>query len=149
MSKISTAYDYLVTKMGTVFPSHVRMSNPYDLSSNVSRIMEQAWGIAVGPATTQRELCPHFSTDRTFRMILSRKFIALENDPVSKSTAEKLLLEDHYALLNAFEADITLGANIIKFIYQADNGIEFVFSEKDPYLFISSDFNMEYIETVT
>lgn len=150
MSTISTAYDTLVTDLETLFPSHKRMSNPYAVDQNASRILEQAWGLAVGSAiNTNLELQCSYSVQRTLRITLARKYFAIENDPAQKATTEKLLLEDHNTLVNYFTADATLAANVMRVDYVSDGGIEFVFADKDQYLYISTDFSMDYKEPIT
>lgn len=149
MTTISTAHDYIHTKLATVFSSHKRVANPYKIDENPSRILEQSYGVAMGSAiNTNLEMQCRFSVQRNIRITLTRKFFSLENDPAQKATTVKTLLEDHYSLVNAFEGDTTLGDSVIRFSYVSDGGVEFVFDDKDQYLFIATDFTLDYIEQI-
>ena len=149
MSTISTAYDKIVTEMTTLYPSHRRLTNPYQVEQNVEKFLEQGWGISVQAGlNTERQLSCRLSVQRTVNLILSRKFFARELNVESKADTEKLILEDHFSLLENFEKDHTLDGTVTNFKYVSDSGIEFVFAEKNQYLVLTSVYEMEYFETI-
>lgn len=150
MSNISTAFDAIKTKMGTLFPSHIQLSNPYDIEENTTASLELGWGVALGPGTnSNRNLSCNMSIQRTITMTLTRRRYANELDTESKESAEKSLLEDHYTLIKAMEKEGTLNSTvsgIARFFYASDNGIEVIVAESDSYIKLSTVFELEYFE---
>lgn len=149
-SNISTAFDAIKTKMGTLFPSHIQLSNPYDIEENTIAALELGWGVALGPGTnSNRNLSCNMSIQRTITITITRRRYANELDTESKESAEKSLLEDHYTLIKALEKENTLNSTtsgIARFVYLSDAGIEVVDTTSDSYIKISTEFELEYFE---
>ena len=45
MSNISTAYDELISKIQTLFPTKIRIYNPYELTDNPILTLKDSWGV--------------------------------------------------------------------------------------------------------
>lgn len=93
---LSTVYDGIVTRMGALFPNHARLGDPYDIDENPDLLLKQGWALAIGPSAenTQRYATCIGSLGVNIVITFTRQFFARELDPSTKSTTEKLLLED-------------------------------------------------------
>lgn len=151
MSKISDAYDAIVLQVQNLLPSHVRLSNPYAINENTESALRQGWGIALLSGTnTERNIGCKLSVSRQFSVVLTRKMYANELNVEGKASTEKQLFEDQFTLIQAFESDPTLGlTDIAALKWESDNGLEFVFGEKDNFLQLNSTFTVEYFEQLT
>lgn len=148
MSTISTAYDNIITQISTSLPNHVRLSNPYNIEENPDPIMVQSFGLAVSGATNLDDLAScQMHVNRIMIVVITRKMTSLNDDPVAKATAQKLILEDHFILLDAFERNATLSSIVIDFKFLSDNGLEFVRGDNDTFMMVQMSYNLNYIET--
>lgn len=150
MSNISTIYDGLVTRLAALFPNHHRLGNPYDLEVNPDLTLTQGWGLAVGGgANTERYVGCQASVERTFTVIITRRYIARENDADTKATTEKLLLEDLKTLVNDAESNYSIDSSTAIIKYVSDSGIEPVRESQENYLHLSVVLTAEYFETIS
>lgn len=150
MSAITTIFDLLVTRIGTVLPNHTRLTNPYDLTQNNERFLKQGWALGFGPAVnTKRLLSCQFSTQRDFVLSITRQYYAREFDITSKATTEKAILEDLYTLRLDLEKNSTLNDGVYIVTYEGDNGIQSVFSGKDVWLYTQIRLTVDYFENFT
>lgn len=94
MSRYNTVYDFLISEMGTLFPSKTRIPNPYVYTDNSISFMRDSWGIrAGGHIQTGGEL--HNLTQR-YDFILSfvREVIRLDHSTGDFVAVEKALEND-------------------------------------------------------
>lgn len=151
MSIISNAYDALLTRLDTLYPSLSgwnRLPNPYKPEENTELFLRQGYGVAMGPGqNTNRQVNCKFSVSRDMVVILTRKYDALENDAVGKAVTEKQLFEDQYALINDLEQDISINGQTMYTRYISDGGIEYVRGDTDRFLILRTVFSLEYMET--
>lgn len=149
MSNISTVYDAMITRIAAKLTTHLRLPNPYKPNENSELFLKQGYGVALGPAlNTNRLVACKLSIERQFFVSISRKYFALESSATNKASTEKQLLEDQLLLIQDFESDPTLNGSAFKTVYVSDNGIEYVFGEKDQFLIINSVFSIEYLEAL-
>ena len=154
MSQITVAYDAFLarieTVLGTVAGGYFRLPNVYKPEENSERFLDLGYGVALlSGQNTNRNVNCKFSVERTFQVVLTRKFYALEADPTGKADAEKALFEDQYKLINDFEQDISINGAAMYTRYVSDGGIEYVSGEKDNYLMLRTEFAVEYLESFT
>jgi len=151
MSNVSTVYDALVTRIGTVLSSHRRLTNPYSIEQNMEQILKKGWGIAWGSGeNTKRFLSDINSIKRLFPVIICREYKARELDITTKASTEKLLFEDQKLLITDFknQNQLTVVQGINHVTFSSDEGIQKVaFEGKDQFLFLTSIFEVEYFET--
>jgi hypothetical protein len=151
MSIISTAYDAMIARLGTLYPSGsgwVRLPNPYKPEENNELYLKQGYGIALGSGeNTNRVVNCKFSINRTMTIVITRKFYAREDDASAKATTEKQLFEDQYELINDLEQDFTVNDSTMYTRYISDGGIEYISGEKDNFLMLRTEFSVEYLET--
>jgi hypothetical protein len=151
MSTISSAYNALLSTLGSLYSTHYRLANPYKLDGNADVFLAKGYGIAMGAGENTQRLISggYLSIRRTFDVTLTRLFSALDEDGSSKATTEKQLFEDQLALINYFEEDPTMGQTVTNVKFVSDNGIETVFGEREQYLAVTSSFSVEYLEPIT
>jgi hypothetical protein len=150
MSKISSVYDSIVSKVETLFPAKTRLHNPYEFSDNPEIIMKDCWGLKVSQATREEiEYC-NLSIARDFSFVLIRQFASVGSKDDAFDSVSKFLLEDQQSFLNTFFSPTELGvANIIdKIEFDTIGGIDFVQTEQKKYLFCEIAFKITISEPV-
>lgn len=157
MSAISLAYDALNTLIGTTLPAAsgwAELINPYVPESNDELTYEKAWGLAFGAGNnSNRVIGCEMSIQRSFTVTLCRKTFAgvLNRGPeqlIARKTAEKALFEDLKLIVNELEKNVTVNNStpIIKTVYVADSGLEFIRDDSHNLLMIRAEFQTEYFE---
>lgn len=149
MSTISTAFDKIITKVSTELSSHARLTQPNKIEQNPERILALGYGVAFGGATeADLQLGCDYVLNRNINILISRKYFAHEFDIESKQVTEKALFEDEKLILDAFASDNNLDGTVVDFKFISDDGLEFVFTEKDQFMFISMNYELTYLEPV-
>lgn len=155
MSKISECYEELRTLVGTVFPNHVELVNPYQIELNDDITFEKAYGIAFAEGfNTNREIGCSLTIQRNFIFTLTRKIFA---GPMRTAEAlserrekEKQLFEDQFDIIKKFEQDTFVNnyVNIALVRYESDSGIEFIRAGQFDLVMLRSIFVLEYFQEV-
>lgn len=150
MSKITTIYDALVTRLSAIYTSHFRLPNAYQVEQNPESWLLKGYALQVSPATNLNlKLSCQMSIARQFTVVLTREFKALDLDVTHKSTTEKDLLEDQYLLVKDFEKTVTVNDPAVAgCIFQGDSGILSVFPDKNNFLKLESIFTIRYFENL-
>ena len=92
------------TIMSTEFSGHTELDNPYELERNSDLEMKKGYGVAIGSAfNNTKEICSNATERRTFVISFARRISATRMDSVTRIATEKLLMEDHFALMKYFE----------------------------------------------
>jgi hypothetical protein len=150
MSEVSTVYDALITRIEAVLTGHYRLSNPYKLEENPSTFLRIGYGLGIGSATnTGRPMSGCISIQRTFQVSITRRYAALETNASAKATTEKQILEDMFLLIKDFHENTSLtnGNRVVKF--DSDNGINYVETESDRFMYTTGLISIEYFENLT
>lgn len=150
MSKVSSIYDAIVTRVGTVLPNHRRLPNPYQIESNTEPSLKQGWGIQIGPGNNPELLvsCQR-SIDRDFVIVITRKFYGSDLNILDKASTEKDLMEDSILVINDFEKHPLIQDYAAKAIWSSDQGIQFVFVPDKPFFKIEMTMTVTYFENNT
>lgn len=147
MSIVSDAYDELVARLTTLFPTaqgYQRLSNAYDVEQNPVTILDQAWGLAAGPlANSNRNLCGVVSTIRTWTVVLTRALDATDSDDTLRDTNTKLILEDARTVVNSFEREVRLDDLNLNCRFISDGGIETISPDDGSILVMRLIFEVE------
>lgn len=147
MSKISSIYDTLVSRLTAILPTHNRLSNAYLPEQNPEPTLRQAWGLQYNSGeNTNRHVNCQLSIEDGFVVVLTRKYYALELNAAGKSNTEKDLLEDRFLVIKDFEKDPSLLENAAKAVYVDNGGIQFVFNQDKPFYKLELRFSIEYFE---
>lgn len=149
MSIYSTLYDNMITRIEAVLPTHQRLHNSYALEQNNAQFLKLGYGLAINEGiNSNRNVGCRLSIKQTLNVSITRKLYAREFDAVSKATTDKDLLEDALLIIKDFEINTTLNnsSSVIKFIQHS--GINNIFVEKDNYLSIQLNFELELFDTL-
>jgi len=148
MSNITTIYDLFVTRLGVIYPSHSKLTNPHKIEENNDMLLKLGYGLRMGPGlNTKRHLACKASIEREITIVFTRKHFALEQTLTPKQTVEKALLEDQFLLIKDVETYPDLENTVIaKIEYVSDRGIEFIYGDKDNFIQLETVFNFEYFE---
>jgi hypothetical protein len=150
MTKITTVYDAIILKLGTVFSSKQRLFNPYRLLENPELVRKDSWGLRVDSAErVDLEYC-NLSIQRTFTFILMRQFVTLAGKEDGFDAVSKSLLEDQQSFLNSFYAtdQIGQGSNIESIDFTSISGIQMLEDEEKKYLYNEIEFTVTLNESV-
>lgn len=152
MSEVSTVYDALITRIEAVLTGHYRLSNAYKIEENPSTFLRIGYAVGIGAATnslrpTASNGC--ISIERTFPVTITRRYAALETNAAAKATTEKQILEDVLLLVKDFQSNTSLtnGNRVVKFV--SDNGINYVETDTDKFMYTTADISIEYFENLT
>lgn len=149
-TKITTIYDRLVTTLGLAFPSHLKLSNPYNVQQNDFKLLNKGYGFYMSSGlNTNRMLACEMSIQRDVTIVQTIVHRGTDRDLAIRQAAEKSLLEDHFLLVKTLELDADLNSNCARFIYVSDTGISFLSDEQRNFLTISSIYTFEYFERLT
>ena len=148
---ITTLYDGMVTILGATFtaPTYKKLVNPYVPELNNDTLsLARGYGFFIGAkAARQDKLGRHegFNADiEVIQTIINR---GTDRDVTIRETAEKLLLEDQYTLIDYFRLNTAPIAKVWDISYVSDNGLEFVFTEKQNYVMIRTTLRAIFSES--
>lgn len=147
-TRISTAYDAMITRIEAVLTTHARLMNPYEVARNPEQFLAKGYGLAIGPASGNRNVLSKIWVARQFNLVLTRRFSVIQGDTAAKATVEKLLMEDQMSVIQDFEANSTLNDQVTTISYTADSGIRSVFPDKDQFLVLETNFQASYLEAL-
>jgi len=145
---ITDAYDGLVTLVSGALPNHKKIANPYSLTDNMTPILEQGYGIRIGPSKNPRRFVGGYrSTSRTFFVVITRELAANADDTTQCRASELAILEDAQAVMKAAEVNPTLSNKVTLSQWDQDSGIGYVQEEKYKFLTLEIGCTVEYTET--
>lgn len=149
MSAISTIFDTISTFLGSTFPGHKILVNPWSLEMNDNLSLNQGIGFYLGAGfNTKRIVGCQKSISRELVVKICRVQKGTDRDYSIRNETEKLLLEDQSTLVSLLENDPTVSDLVSKIEWDSDNGIEFVYPDRISYLFIEMRFTIEYLENI-
>lgn len=124
MTVIADIYTECVDVIETALPTHVRIPDPYNITTNTFLHMRNSYGIGVGPGTdTERYVGCLVTWARTYNIILVQQITTTQNNIDAREIIEKSLLDSHDALRKAFYLNSNLGGLAIKSTVLSDGGI--------------------------
>jgi hypothetical protein len=149
-TKITTIYDQLITVLGTTFPNHYKITDPYTVENNDFKLLNKGYGFFInGGQNTNRMIACELSISRSITFINTLVQRGTDRDLTIRQAAEKTILEDQYLLIKAVEMDSTLLQSCCKMVYIGDSGIKFLNDEHRNFLTIETQFSFEYFERLT
>lgn len=150
MSKVSTVYDGILTKLGTIFPTLTRFPNPYDILDNPYQFMTAGYSLRYdGQNRLPYEICNRRES-QNFTVILTRELLRIETRSDSFDAPTKAILEDAKTFRDAFYARDMIGlADVIKLDVTSISALESVSGDKYNLLKMECAFVIDYFEPVT
>lgn len=150
MSRVSDLYEKMITKIEATLTSYTRMPNPYEPSENPSLFMRQGFAVGFGPAlNTERMVCDKVTIQRTMNVLLVIQVLSTEMNSSGRAAFEKTIMDDAFSLIKAFENDVDLTGSTTTIKFEGDSGIQYVEGDSEKYLFLETNFNVEYFENLT
>jgi hypothetical protein len=150
MTKATDIFDALVTKVSTTLPTYTQLPESYVIEENPEQFMNKGFAVAFQSETNDEYHATNLlNLDREFSVILVNKIAATINNRTLKSTLEKALVDDGYALVKACYNDLTLGQVATVVSYVGSTGIEYVTAANGTERFISVilTFSVKYQDT--
>lgn len=150
MSKITTVYSAIVTKLGEVYTGRNRLINPYELTDNAEIMTRNAWGLKVLSASRQEQDFCDLSIERTFSFILVRQFPSVSSKANDFDAISISLLEDQHLFLDEFWNPAMIGQieNISKIDFSSISGINFLISDEKKFLYTEIEFTVTINESI-
>ncbi len=152
-TEVSSVYDALVTRITTLLPSasgYRRLEDPYEISKNSDTTLQQGWGVLIGPGTEgPGELGNKLAVSRDFAVLVSRSLKSLAQNPTTKATAEKLLMEDMVTVAGDIHKKFTLESSQRVANYTGDSGIQYVSVSQKNFIWIRIDFMIRTWTTIS
>lgn len=151
MSNVSTIHSAIKSRLSTIFPNKTVIPNPFELDQNNDNLLKDGYGIFYGAASLPEfDLGIHIQGYlREFNIVLAKKVYRLEVDSQPFETVQLALLEDQNTMVNSLANVRSIDPNVVRLEYVSDSGVEFIFSEKNNYLAITTNFDVSYKELKT
>ena len=147
MTIATDSYLRFIEVIRETFPANERfeLTNPYVLDANAEALTKTGWGVAALPINNLRRLAScAYSLSREIEVSLTNLVVSTDRDNSARQAIEAKLFEDQLKLIKAIDEDGTLNDLLAKNDFLGDNGIEFVFNEKNNYVALVSTWNIEY-----
>lgn len=150
VSKVSVIYSAIIDKMEALYPTKIRLHNPYELTENPEIVCKNSWGISVEDASREDVEYCNLSIVRTFKATFLRQFITLASKEDGFDAVTALLLEDQQTFLNAFYSPDEIGQQgiIERIDFTSISGINQLVSGEKKYLFSEVTFNILISEAI-
>jgi len=151
MSAISDLYSGMVSILAATFaaPTYKKLVNPYVPELNNDTLsLARGYGFLIGPKSARADkLGRHEGFEAQIEVIQTIINRGTDRDITIRETAEKALLEDQYTLIDYFRINTAPIAKVWDISYVSDNGLEFVFTEKQNYVMIRTTLRAIFSES--
>lgn len=147
---ISDLYDGISSILTATFaaPTYKEMVNPYVPELNDALILARGYGFIIGEKSARNDkLGRHEGFDARIEVVQTIVNRGTDRDITIRKTAEKNLLEDQYNLIDYFRLNTAPIAKVWDISYVSDNGLEFVFTDKQNYVMIKTVLRAIYSES--
>lgn len=143
MSNISTVYDAILTRLGSLFPTKTRMPNAYSEIDNAEHLFRDAYGLRYDGDSLAIQEFNAISSDHNFTVIFYREAVRVENEFATLDVVVKNLLEDASITKKDFYEVDGIGTTAAKKITPSStSGITQVYSDKNNFFKIEIPFTI-------
>lgn len=148
MSAISTIYTKIKTILTDVYKPKkaLQLKNPYEIEENNDLELKRGYGFYIGAGLDNGTMTSEIGMSRELIVTLTLETGAAQHTNIIRESAEKTLLEEQVELIKLIHTHPDI-AECGAAVYQNDNGIEFIFGEKDNFIMIQTRFLITYYET--
>ena len=147
MSKISTAYDAILSTLTTLFPNKTKIPLAYELENNQEMFLRNGYGVvylAESPLTGELN---SIINAHNIGVVFVREVLRLDSDANEIDLVTKELLEDVFTLRDELFSKPTLESSAIDIIdLSTTNGIEFVVVGKNNFASLLTTFDVRVRE---
>lgn len=147
-TKITAIKEALALLVTNALGGHAykRIPNPYVIEANSQIILEDGFGVGVGPGEkAEIDLC-NIGYVRFFTITFIRRVAATEHDTLSRESIESGMLEDMHTIVKAVESDQTISGNAVRSDYVSDSGINFLVGNDFRYYSLAMTLQITYLE---
>lgn len=147
MSLITTVFDNINSRLSSIYasPTYKKLVNPYILELNDTLSLNRGYAFYIGTGLNTKKLVGDVVTfEREVIIINTIVNRGTDRDVTIRETAEKTLLEDQFLAIESFHQTILSDSWDLN--WESDNGVEFVFTEKQNFLSIRSNYRLRYSE---
>ena len=150
MSKISTAYNEIISKIDCLYLDKTRLHNPYQIIENPEITRKNAWGLKVETADREETEYCNLSLIRNFTIVFVRQFISLAGKEDGFDSISALILEDQQTFCSAFFSANGIADNSVidRIGIDSISGINEVIGDEKKYLFGEVTFNILISEQI-
>lgn len=98
MSKISTAYDDIISELDTLFPNKTRLFNSYSITDNPVHIVRDGYGLRYLGANLSgdSEYCKSFNDEHLFEVVFTYEYVRTEQQLTPFDDGNKDLMESAF-----------------------------------------------------
>jgi hypothetical protein len=151
VSNISTVIDALRTQIAIIsgFPGKTEIPNAYSLKDNPETMLENGWGIRIGPASPSTiDEYSKYSESRVFTVVLTKLIFRTEEDIAAFSTAAKALLEDALLIKKLLDGPLQFNTQnyVVMVDFERDSGLSFIKDDKFSLLYNEMSFTVDISE---
>lgn len=142
MSNISTAYDELISKIQTLFPTKIRIYNPYELTDNPNLTLKDSWGVKLLTGEQVNQDYCDITIARGFSLVLTR-VLPTTNKAEDFDNAAKAIVEDQQSFIQEIykNGSFTVG-NLYEGSITNISGLEFIQEDEKKFLFCEVQFTI-------
>ena len=151
LSKIGTVYSAIIDQIETLYPTKVRLHNPYELTDNPEIVCKDSWGLRVEDAAREDQEFCNLSITRTFTIVFLRQFVSLASKEDGFDATSINLLEDQQTFLESFYSpdEINQQSNIDKIDFSSITGVREMINNEKKYLFSEVTFTITISELIS
>ena len=150
MSKVTTIYDAINTRLAALFPNKQQLFNPYIIEDNPYFVLIDGYGVAVSGSEAPNLQFNTVSQNRAFDITLSTEVVKTDENVTITDTQTKGLLEDLNSMLldfcNPDQLGIELSIDGIEI--GSCSRVEFLEGESEKILYITQTINIIWQENI-
>jgi hypothetical protein len=148
MSKASDIHQHYLDRLAAVLPSgYSRLSNPYKAEENADILLKQGYGVTIGKATNVAQTSkPKVLIRREFGIVLTRQYIARDDDGATKAEMEKQLIEDAALIQADLHEKFSQAGLFVLSKWLGDSGVQYVATSTERFLKTEIEFQVDYFE---
>lgn len=144
---IADVYQRLIEVVAETFTDKVELTNPYILDDNPDIMLKNGFGVAILPTTNlNRATSCLYSIGRDVEITFTRQIFGTNRDHKERQAIEKELMQDQLNLIKAIDNDGQLNDLLANSEFFGDNGIEFIFNDRNNFIALTNNFTIEYHE---
>lgn len=141
----------LIAVMTANLSGYNRIANPYQVENNPEILLKKAYGIGFGPAVnTQRTgSCDILWKEREIQLPFINQITTTDSNRDGFESLEDAIFADQLLLIKALELDPQLSEIVVHCTWTADDGLEYLETDRNKYFLLNNILTVEYTETLT
>ena len=144
---IADVYTRLIEVVQATFSDKVELTNPYVIEDNEDIFLKNGFGVAILPTTNlKRATSCLYSIGRDIEITFTKQIFGTNRDHKERQEVEKGLMQDQLDLIKAIDSDGQLNDLLANSDFLGDNGIEFIFNDRNNFIAFTCNFTIEYHE---